>query len=108
MKNRILFCLAAIFPFLSCTKYAVETGPDGQGQPLAASISDGLYGSWNSGDKIALVHNGQTVIAETLESGRESGLSVAVNGTFTEDNPLYAVFPADYHGVGVVYYSVQV
>ena len=94
-KNRILFCLAAIFPLFSCTQYAVETGPDGPGQPLAASISDGLYGSWNSGDKIALIHNGQTVIAEMLESGRESGLSVAVNGTFTEENPLYAVFPDD-------------
>ena len=95
MKNRILICLAAIFPLLSCTRYSDDTEFEGLWQPLTAGISDGLYGSWNAGDKIALSNSGQTVIVETLESGNESKLSVAINGIFTEANPLYAVFPAD-------------
>lgn len=62
---------------------------------LTAVISDGLHDNWSAGDLIMLLHDGQTVLVEAQESGRMSSLSGTVEGTFTGNNPLYGVYPAD-------------
>lgn len=62
---------------------------------LTATISDGLYDNWNAGDAIKLFHDGKTVSVEAQESGSTSHLSGTVEGIFTDDNPLYGIFPAD-------------
>lgn len=64
-------------------------------ESLTAVISDGLYSNWREGDPIMLVHNGQTIIAEAQESGSSSILSGTIEGTFTDDNPLFGIYPAD-------------
>lgn len=74
--------------------------PDGQEQDssqkkLTAIISDGLYDNWSAGNPILLLHAGQMVLVEALESGNTSSLSGTVEGVFTDDNPLYGVYPAD-------------
>lgn len=65
------------------------------GKSLTAAIADGLHSNWNKGDRITLFHDGQTVSVETLASGGTSGLSGSVEGTFTDSNPLYGVYPAE-------------
>ena len=74
--------------------------PDGQEETstlgnFTASIVDGLYVNWSKDDMIMLVHDGQAVRVETQESGSTSRFSGTVEGSFTEDNPLYGAYPAD-------------
>ena len=70
-----------------------EQAPAGNG--LTAAIADGLHENWSKGDGITLFHDGQKVSVETLASGGTSGLSGSVEGTFTDSNPLYGVYPAE-------------
>ena len=102
MKNSILFYLAALFALAACSDSEDHniTSSSGQEQEpiqgnLTAAIADGLHGSWSKGDRITLFHDGQTVLAETEQTGSTSPLSGALEGAFTEDNPLYGVYPAE-------------
>ena len=106
LKILCLCCLSLLFlsAMNSCQddNEAIEEAvlPDGQEQDstsgnLTASIVDGLYVNWSKGDMIMLVYDGQAVRAETQESGSTSILSGTVGSSFTEDNPLYGVYPAD-------------
>ncbi|MEO4977211.1 SUMF1/EgtB/PvdO family nonheme iron enzyme [Bacteroides ovatus] len=106
LKILCLCCLSLLFlsAMNSCQDDNEEIEeavlPDGQEQDstsgnLTASIVDGLYVNWSKGDMIMLVYDGQAVRAETQESGSTSILSGAVGSSFTEDNPLYGVYPAD-------------
>ena len=96
MKNSILFCFAALLALVSCSTddtLEQEQAPAGNG--LTAAIADGLHENWSKGDGITLFHDGQKVSVETLASGGTSGLSGSVEGTFTDSNPLYGVYPAE-------------
>ncbi|WP_276656729.1 SUMF1/EgtB/PvdO family nonheme iron enzyme [Alistipes sp.] len=96
MKNSILFCFAALLALVACSTddtLEQEQAPAGNG--LTAAIADGLHSNWNKGDRITLFHDGQTVSVETLASGGTSGFSGSVEGTFTDSNPLYGVYPAE-------------
>lgn len=106
LKILCLCCLSLLFlsAMNSCQDDNEEIEeavlPDGQEQDstsgnLTASIVDGLYVNWSNGDMIMLVYDGQAVRAETQESGSTSILSGTVGSSFTEDNPLYGVYPAD-------------
>ena len=95
MKVKTLLCFVALLPFLSCTKDAGEEEIGKQGETLVAVISDGLYESWNTGDKIALLANGRAVMVETMEPGRQSVLSGTVSDTSADGHSMYAVFPFD-------------
>ena len=96
MKNSILFCLAALLALVACsTDNTLEQEQTPAGKSLTAAIADGLHSNWNKGDRITLFHDGQTVSVETLASGGTSGLSGSVEGTFTDSNPLYGVYPAE-------------
>ena len=96
MKNSILFCLAALLALVACsTDNTLEQEQTPAGKSLTAAIADGLHSNWNKGDRITLFHNGQTVSVETLVSGGASELSGSVEGTFTDSNPLYGVYPAE-------------
>ena len=106
LKILCLCCLSLLFlsAMYSCQvdNEEIEEAvlPDGQEQDstsgnLTASIVDGLYVNWSKGDMIMLVYDGQAVRAETQESGSTSILSGTVGSSFTEDNPLYGVYPAD-------------
>ena len=96
MKNSILFCFAALLALVACSTddtLEQEQAPAGNG--LTAVIADGLHGNWSKGDRITLFHDGQKVNVETLVSGGASELSGSVEGTFTDSNPLYGVYPAE-------------
>ena len=96
MKNSILFCFAALLALVACSTddtLEQEQAPTGNG--LTAVIADGLHGNWSKGDRITLFHDGQKVNVETLVSGGASELSGSVEGTFTDSNPLYGVYPAE-------------
>ena len=96
MKTSTLFCFAALFALVSCSKdntFEQEQVP--AGNSLTAAIADGLHGSWSKGDGITLFHDGQAASVSTLASGGTSGLSGSVEGTFTDSNPLYGVYPAE-------------
>lgn len=96
MKNSILFCFAALLALVACSTddtLEQEQAPAGNG--LTAVIADGLHGNWSKGDRITLFHDGQKVSVETLVSGGASELSDSVEGTFTNSNPLYGVYPAE-------------
>ena len=96
MKNSILFCFAALLALVACSTddtLEQEQAPAGNG--LTAVIADGLHGNWSKGDRITLFHDGQKVSVETLVSGGASELSDSVEGTFTDSNPLYGVYPAE-------------
>ena len=106
LKILCLCCLSLLFlsAMNSCQDDNEEIEeavlPDGQEQDstsgnLTASIVDGLYVNWSKGDMIMLVYDGQAVRAETQESGSTSILSGTVGSSFTEDNPLYGVYPAN-------------
>ena len=106
LKILCLCCLSLLFlsAMNSCQDDNEEIEeavlPDGQEQDstsgnLTASIVDGLYVNWSKGDMIMLVYDGQAGRAETQESGSTSILSGTVGSSFTEDNPLYGVYPAD-------------
>ena len=106
LKILCLCCLSLLFlsAMNSCQDDNEEIEeavlPDGQEQDstsgnLTASIVDGLYVNWSKGDMIMLVYDGQAARAETQESGSTSILSGTVGSSFTEDNPLYGVYPAD-------------
>ena len=95
MKTSTLFCFAALFALASCSKdNTFEQEQDPAGNSLTAAIADGLHGSWSKGDGITLFHDGQAASVSTLASGGTSGLSGSVEGTFTDSNPLYGVYPA--------------
>ncbi|WP_407934886.1 SUMF1/EgtB/PvdO family nonheme iron enzyme [Alistipes sp.] len=95
MKTSTLFCFAALFALVSCSKdNTFEQEQDPAGNSLTAAIADGLHGSWSKGDGITLFHDGQAASVSTLASGGTSGLSGSVEGTFTDGNPLYGVYPA--------------
>lgn len=96
MKRKLLLSVLALSALVSCSKddtLEQEQAPAGNG--LTAAIADGLHRSWNKGDRITLFHDGQAVLAEVVESGSTSGLSGSVEGTFTDSNPLYSVYPAE-------------
>ena len=96
MKTNTLFCFAALLALVSCSKdNTFEQEQDPAGNSLTAAIADGLHDSWNTGDVIMLLHDGQTACVETLASGGTSGLSGYIEGTFTDENPLYGVYPAE-------------
>lgn len=96
MKNSILFCLAALLALVACsTDNTLEQEQTPAGNGLTAAIADGLHSNWNKGDRITLLYDGQAVSVETLASGGISGLSGSVEGTFTDSNPLYGVYPAE-------------
>ena len=96
MKTNTLFCFAVLLALVSCSKdNTFEQEQDPAGNSLTAVIADGLHDSWNTGDVIMLLHEGQTACVETLASGSTSGLSGYIEGTFTDDNPLYGAYPAD-------------
>lgn len=96
MKTSTLFCFAALFALVSCSKdNTFEQEQDPAGNSLTAAIADGLHGSWSKGDGITLFHDGQAASVSTLASGSTSGLSGSVEGTFTDSNPLYGVYPAE-------------
>ncbi len=97
-------CLSFFFlsTMLACQEdneeYVMSPGDQEQSLTLGnltATISDGLYDNWNAGDTIKLFHDGKTVSVEAQESGSTSHLSGTVEGIFTDDNPLYGIFPAD-------------
>ena len=95
MKTSTLFCFAALFALASCSKdNTFEQEQDPAGNNHTAAIADGLHGSWSKGDGITLFHDGQAASVSTLASGGTSGLSGSVEGTFTDSNPLYGVYPA--------------
>ncbi|MDO4181492.1 MAG: hypothetical protein Q4D36_09425, partial [Bacteroidales bacterium] len=96
MKHGLLLSVLALSVLASCSTddtLEQEQAPAGNG--LTAAIADGLHGNWSKGDRITLFHDGQTVSVETLASGGTSGLSGSVEGTFTDGNPLYGVYPAE-------------
>ena len=96
MKHGLLLSVLALSVLASCStddSLEQEQAPAGNG--LTAAIADGLHGNWSKGDRITLFHDGQTVSVETLASGGASGLSGSVEGTFTDSNPLYGVYPAE-------------
>lgn len=96
MKTSTLFCFAALLALVSCSKdntFEQEQVP--AGNSLTAAIADGLHGSWSKGDGITLFHDGHAASVSTLASGGTSGLSGSVEGTFTDSNPLYGVYPAE-------------
>lgn len=102
LKTFSLYCLSFLFlsTMAACQDDENVAFPGGQEQEaahkgLTAVISDGLHDNWSAGDIIMLLHNGQTVLVETQESGRMTGLSSTVEGTFTDDNPLCGTYPAD-------------
>ena len=96
MKNSILFCLAALLALVACsTDNTLEQEQTPAGNGLTAAIADGLHSNWNKGDRITLLYDGQAVSVETLASGGISDLSGSVEGTFTDSNPLYGVYPAE-------------
>ena len=96
MKTNTLFCFAALLALVSCSKdNTFEQEQDPAGNSLTAAIADGLHDSWDTGDIIMLFHDGQAASVSTLASGGTSGLSGSVEGTFTDSNPLYGVYPAE-------------
>ena len=96
MKNSTLFYFTALFALVACsTDGTLEQEQDPAGNSLTAAIADGLHDSWNTGDVIMLFHDGQAASVSTLASGGTSGLSGSVEGTFTDSNPLYGVYPAE-------------
>ena len=104
MKNKILYCLMTWLVLASCSDRDEETGDtvSSGGQKtetsqtdLSAVLVDGLYANWKAGDMIMLVHDGQTITVEARESGSISRLSSSVEGSFTDDNPLYGIFSTD-------------
>lgn len=86
---------------------------DSTQESLTATLSDGLYTNWSAGDAILLLHDGKTVSVEAQESGSTSSLSGTVEGTFTDDNPLYGIFStdgivsSDYESVTVTIPAIQ-
>lgn len=86
---------------------------DSTQESLTATLSDGLYINWSAGDAILLLYDGKTVSVEAQESGSTSSLSGTVEGTFTDDNPLYGIFPtdgmvsSDYESVTVTIPAIQ-
>ena len=104
MKQIIMFCISALSLFASCSDEIEDTDNalTGNGQEqvtdmesLTAVLAEGLYDNWNAGDRLMLAHDGKTVSVEILESGSRSGLSGTIEGTFTDSNPLYGIYPAD-------------
>lgn len=96
MKTNTLFCFAALLALVSCSKdNTFEQEQDPAGNSLTAAIADGLHDSWNTSDVIMLFHDGQAASVSTLASGGTSGLSGSIEGTFTDSNPLYGVYPAE-------------
>ena len=108
MKNSTLFYFTALFALVSCsTDETLEQELVPAGNSLTAAIADGLHGNWNKGDRITLLYDGQAVSVETVAAGGISELSGSVEGTFTDSNPLYGVYPAD-NAVSSTYESVTV
>lgn len=96
MKLGLLLSVLALSVLASCSTddtLEQEQAPAGNG--LTAAIADGLHSNWNKGDRITLLYDSQAVSVETLASGGTSGLSGSVEGTFTDSNPLYGVYPAE-------------
>ena len=96
MGRIVLFSALAVL--VSCSVQEMTSLSGGQGQDsenLTAVLADGLCTGWKTGDRIMLAHDGQVVSVEVLEFGSKSGLSGTIGGPFTEENPLYGVFPAD-------------
>lgn len=96
MKTSTLFYFTALFALVACsTDDTLEQEQAPAGNSLTAAIADGLHDSWNTGDVIMLFHDGQAASVSTLASSGTSGLSGSVEGTFTDSNPLYGVYPAE-------------
>lgn len=104
LKTFCLCCLSFLFLFVMAAcqddndENVVSPGEQEQDSAytsLTAVIFDGLHDNWSKGDLIMLFHDGQTVLAKALESGRMSNLSGVVEGAFTNDNPLCGIYPAD-------------
>ena len=101
LKNFNLYCLSFLFlaAMNACQNddmVSIDTQEqESNSESITVVISDGLHSNWSEGDPIMLVHNGQTIIAEAQEPGNSSILSGTIEGTFTDDNPLFGIYPAD-------------
>lgn len=101
LKNFNLYCLSFLFlaAMNACQNddmVSIDTQEqESNSESITVVISDGLHSNWSEGDPIMLVHNGQTIIAEAQESDNSSILSGTIEGTFTDDNPLFSIYPAD-------------
>ena len=101
LKNFNLYCLSFLFlaAMNACQNddmVSIDTQEqESNSESITVVISDGLHSNWSEGDPIMLVHNGQTIIAEAQEPGNSSILSGTIEGTFTDDNPLFGIYQAD-------------
>ena len=102
MKNKIIVCFMSLLGFASCSDSNEElsdtafsdTQTSSSGD-WAAVLIDGLYDKWCAGDTILLLHDGHTAFAEAQESGKIARFLGGMTGPFTDNNPLYSVYPAD-------------
>ena len=62
---------------------------------ITAMVSDGLCDSWNTGDVISLIHDGHVVGVTIMDAGPVSALQNVIGVPFTENNPLYGIYPAE-------------
>ncbi len=97
--NVFMFAVA-LSASASCSKIDDIDGSNGweEDAELAtfnAVISDGVHKSWSEGDVVMLFHNGEMVSAEAQQSGSTSTLLSSIDASFTEENPLWGVYPAD-------------
>lgn len=95
LYSLLFLCLGTM---AACQDEDNTESPDGEGLVLGnltAVISDGIHDKWSEGESIMLFHDGQTMLVEAQEAGNTSTLSGSIEGSFTDDNPLYAVYPAD-------------
>ncbi|MGL5683944.1 MAG: formylglycine-generating enzyme family protein [Marinifilaceae bacterium] len=96
-----IWCIGRLLSLLiwtSCSKIedfasTTDKEPYLTKQSISAVISDGLYKSWSVGDIIILLHNGQSISAKAEDSGITTTLSDVIEGTFTNDAPLFGIFP---------------
>ena len=101
MKHHQLLYPLVLFAAASCSDdiendiLSDETEQNSVKETIIATISDGLYDSWNIGDNIMLAHDGNTLSVETLEAGQQSQLSDKIDNMLSDDKTLFGVFPAD-------------
>lgn len=105
MKAKSFFFCATLVAFAACSSDfsdGTESLPEAEEQDngssqsiFKATIEDGLRTQWAVGDKVKLLFDGETATVEATEAAQTSQLSGAIEGSFTDEKPLMAAFPAD-------------